>query len=328
MQPFKTDGTRKYEAPLEAPLVDELFEFWTAAFGGTIDVTPGVLLGHEAPHTRIAVYVRRLEGRLAGACLVVNATQFPSLAGYGEVATNPEFRRRGIASKLSRLARDDFRALGGKAIFLGTGNPNTARIYFRLGWRKLAGANLMVNVLTGVSPEEFLVDHFRDLGVSTARAPSPADRVPMIPLLVSPHDWQVLDSNTGMYSTRYAVQDSCLGLYRRYNALAADGRGAWFCAGTDLGHVTGLATARLGPDDGCRVDAFTHRAHIASWPGLVGCSTNWAAANGASSIWTTVSVEDEEKSSLFESAGFRKSGPGQPMDLGGRPVETQRMELA
>ena len=172
-------------------------------------MTPEVLLGREVPETIITVHVRRLGDKLAGACLVATSRGLPSLGGFGEVATSPDARRSGIATDLSRRARDDFGERGGQALFLGTGNPDAARIYFRLGWRKLAGANLMVNVLNSDSPEGFLVDYFRDLGPATVRGPSPADRVPMIPLLVSPQDWQMLDSNTGMLSTRYAVQDSC-----------------------------------------------------------------------------------------------------------------------
>ena len=136
-------------------------------------MTPEVLLGHEVPETIITAYIRRLGGKLAGACLVATSKEMPSLGGFGEVATSPDARRSGIATQLSRQARDDFGERGGRALFLGTGNPDAARIYFRLGWRKLAGANLMVNVMNGDSPEEFLVDYFRDLGPATVRDHSP-----------------------------------------------------------------------------------------------------------------------------------------------------------
>ena len=199
---------------------------------------------------------------MAGACLVATSDATPSLGGFGEVATSSDARRLGIATALSRQALDEFREKGGQALFLGTGNPDAARIYFRLGWRKLAGANMMVNILNGDSPEEFLVDYFRGLGSATVKTPTPADRAPMIPLLVSPHDWQVLDFNTSMLSTRYTVQGSCLGLYRRYLAIAEDGQGAWFCASTAHGEIVGLSTARLDDDGRCRVDGFTHRNYL------------------------------------------------------------------
>ena len=318
-----------YEAPLKASLVDELFDFWLPIFDGALDVTPDVLLGHEGPDSRISVYARRIEGRIAGACLVVGSAILPGVGGLGEVGTSPAARRSGIATSLTRQALDGFGERGGQALFLGTVNPGAARIYFGLGWRKLAGANLMVNALNGDSPEEFLVDYFRAVSSDpvVVRDPSPADRAPMIPLMVMPHDLQVLDFNTGMFSTRYVALDSCLGLYRRYAAIASDGRGAWFCAGTDAGHLLGLSTARLDGDGGCRVDAFTHRHHLSAWAALIRAAADWAVSNGVTRIYVDVSVEDEEKRALFESVGFTGASAGDPFDLGGRLVDTQRLEM-
>ena len=318
----------RFEAPLEPNLVDELFEFWEPIFGGPIDVTPETLLGSEGSQTLITVYVRRLGEKLVGACLTATSRAVPILGGLGEVATSQEVRGSGIATELTRQARDDFAERCGQALYLGTTNPDAARIYFRLGWRKLAGANLMVNVLNGSSPEEFLVDYFRGLGSVEIRDSSPADRVPMIPLLVSPHDWQGLDFNTAMLSTRYAAQDSCLGLYRRYSALARDGRGAWFCASADPGQVVGLSTARLDIDGGCRVDGFTRRENLESWKALIQAATDWGVGRKAAPIWTTVSAEDDEKLALFEAVGFRIAGAGESFDLGGRKIATLRCELA
>ncbi|MCY4579286.1 MAG: GNAT family N-acetyltransferase [Chloroflexi bacterium] len=320
----------RYEAPLNPGLVDELMDFWAPIFVEGIDLTREALLGHESPDARITVYTRRIDGELAGACLVASSDTMPSLGGLGEVGTSPAARRTGIATALTQQALDDFRERGGQALFLGTVNPTAARIYHRLGWRKLAGANLMVNVSNGESPEEFFVDYFRAIRgkVVNVRMPSPADRAPMIPLLVSPHDWHALDLNTGMMSTRYAVQDSCLGLYRRYAAMAGDGRGAWFCASTDAGHVVGLSTARLDEDgNGCRVDGFTHRNHQQSWHALIQAAVEWGADRKAAPLYAEVSVEDDEKRALFESAGFTDAVESEPFDLGGRQVGTLRLEL-
>ena len=317
----------RLEAPLEPSLVDELFAFWEPIFGGSIDVTPETLLGSEGTHSRVTVYTRRLGSNLAGACLVASSSTLPALGGLGEVATGPEARRTGIATELTRQARDDFADRGGQALFLGTVNHAAARIYFRLGWRKLAGVNLMVNVLDGRSPEEFMVDYFRGIGPVEVREPSPADRAPMIPLLVSPHDWQALDFNTGMISTRYAVQDSCLGLYRRYMALTQNGRGAWFCGSDDRGQLAGLSSALLDGEGGCSVDGFIRREKADSWIELIQSAVDWGADRKSSHIRATVSVEDEEKLSLYELAGFRSIGAGESFDLGGRAISTLLTEL-
>ena len=251
----------------------------------------------------------------------------PELGGFSEVATSPRARRTGIATELSRQARDEFREAGGEALFLGTVNPDAARIYFRLGWRKLAGANVMLNVTGEESPEEYMLDFFRGIGPAAVGPATPGDRLPMIPLLLAPHDWQVLDLNVGMLSTRYAVQDSCLGLYRRYSAMAKDGPGAWFCARTESGHVVGVSSAVVVSGDGCRVDGFTHLNDLDMWEPLLRSALEWCTRRDASPIWTTVSFEDEEKLALFESSGFRQTVQGESLDLGVRQVRTLRCEL-
>ena len=304
-------------------------DLWLPIFEDGIDLTREALLGEEVPHSTITVYTRRIAGKLAGACLVASSPALPDLGGLGEVATTSDARRTGIATALTQQALGDFEEHGGRALFLGTVNPAAARIYHRLGWRKLAGANLMVNVIGGESPEEFIVDYFQQVRGETVsvRAPSPADRAPMIPLLIAPHDWQVLDSNTGMMSTRYAVQDSCLGLYRRYAAIANDERGAWFCAATNKGHVLGLSTARLDGKGGCRLDGFTHSYHAHAWQALIQAAVRWGAESGATHVYADVSVEDEDKRLMFESAGLTDTGTGEPFDLSDRQVGTRRLQL-
>ena len=76
------------------------------------------------------------------------------------MATPSAYRQRGIAAELCRLALEEFQSKGGNAIFLGTSNLAARRIYHRLGWRKLAGTNVMASISDGRSPEEYLVDYF------------------------------------------------------------------------------------------------------------------------------------------------------------------------
>ena len=317
----------RFEAPLEPDLTRELFEFWISIFGEPMDLPPEVFHGAEVAQNDNLVYVARREGRLAGTCGLNISKRVPALGGFGEVATDPALRRAGIATGLCAQAVEDFRERGGEALFLGTGNPGAARIYHRLGWRKLAGANVMANVTSGDSPESFLTDYFRSLGAVEVRPASPEIRIPIIPLMVLPHDWQMLDSNAAMFSTRYATQDSCMGLYRRYNDVSADGRGSWFAAVADDGKVAGISTARMEDSGGCRVDGFAHRSRMHAWADLVDAAVNWAETAGAGSVTAAVSVEDEEKRSLFEGLGFASAGQGMPFNLDGREVASEILEV-
>ena len=313
----------RFEAPLGPSLTRELFEFWASTMEGPLDLPPEVFLGSEVEQSINVVYAERREGRLAGTCGLNLSRAAPYLGGVGEVATDPALRRSGIATELCRQAVGEFRGGGGQAMFLGTVNPDAARIYYRLGWRKLAGANVMANITSGDSPESFLVDHFRGVGPASVRPASPDLRIPIIPLMVAPHDWHVLDSNAAMCSTRYATQSSCMGLYRRYEHVARGGRGAWFAAAAGDGKAVGLSTARLDVDGGCQVDGFTLRSHLDSWDGLMEAAIGWAEASGARGVRALVSDEDAEKRALFEALGFTGTGRGRPFDLDGRRVGSE-----
>ena len=321
----------KFEAPFSQPLVDELQEFWKDIFGHSAehppDVPREVYLGSELQHNRLTVYLERRAEGLAGTCALTVAKRLPRLGGFGEVATAPELRGRGVATRLCRRAVEEFRAAAGEALFLGTHSPAARRIYHRLGWRKLVGANVMANISGGDTPEAFLVDYFRTSAAARVGPATPEVRVPMIPLLIAPHDWQVLDANAGMYSTRYCVQYSCMGLYRRYLAAVRDGAGECFCARTADGRAVGLATVcRLGA--GCQVDGFAHAGFARVWPALVAAAADRGAAWGASECCAVVCVEDEEKRSLFEGLGFREAGRAPDFGLDGRTVAAIRMVAA
>ena len=208
---------------------------------------------------------------------------------------------------------------------LGTVNPAAARVYHRLGWRKLAGAAVMVNVLNGESPKSFLVGYFKE-GTATVAEATPAHRIAIVPLLVGPHDWQVLDANAKMYSTRYATLRSCMGLYVRYQRIKLSAGGAWFVAKTAEGRVVGLATARRDDAGDSQIDGFAHARFAAVWEALVQAAINAFPGQSASTCYAVVSVEDGEKQSLFESLGFRTTGPGEEFDLDGRRVASIRMD--
>ena len=314
------DFTR-INAPLQEGLIQELTVFWEEIFENSYEDFKPIFAGDEIEDNEDTLYLIRQDEDLAGTSHLTVGKAAPRLGGLGEVATPPAFRRQGIAAQLCEAALDDFRKQGGEAFFLGTGNPAAARIYYRLGWRKLAGANVMALIVSGNSPETFLVDYFREAeGYATIVPGTSAQRIPMIPLIVCPHDWQVLDANAGIFSTRYAVQSSCMGLYPKYDALIQQQNSAWFGAQTNSGHLIGLATAHLDESGVCHVDGFTHQSHLDAWRDLVQAAMDWGADRGATEWSGTLSVEDEDKRSLFESLGFETAGEGEAFTLGERQV--------
>ena len=264
----------------------------------------------------------------------------PEFAGIGEVATRPEYRGRGIANRLCKQALDEFDEHGGEAVFLGTENLDAARIYHRLGWRRIANSTVYANIMSGDSPEEYLADYFR--------TPSPVNivpgdaslRVPMIPLLLTPHDWQILDGNlpTPMISTRYADQNSCMGLCRKYYYLVKRDNAEWFAAKTDDDRLVGIATAYVDVNDDCQVDGFVHARFSDAYSALINAAIDWGTQQNAGRIATRLSVEDEDKRSKFHAIGFRPSpssfhgeikrgSPDDTFTVGDRKVKAIAMSL-
>jgi GNAT superfamily N-acetyltransferase len=316
----------RYETPVQDELAQELFGFWEEVFGPEDpDIPLSVFLGEEADLNRHTVILERDDDILAGTCGIMVPQDYPKLAGIGEVATRPEYRGQGIANRLCQQALDEFAENGGEAIFLGTENPAAARIYHRLGWRRIASSNVWANITTGESPEEYLVDYFRSISSVNIVAGDASLRVPMIPLLLMPHDWQVLDGNlpTPMISTRYAIQNSCMGLGRKYYYLVkpsaspsiskAEIQGGsqrsvdaeWFAAKTTDHRLVGIATATIAAENVCRVDGFIHTRFDDSYAALIGSAIEWGAQRSAVRFATRISVEDEDKRTHFEELGFR-----------------------
>ena len=305
--------------PLEDAAIEELFALWESIFGpGAADIDRGVFGGAEEEFCRSVLFCEQAEGAVGGTCFTMHDRTLP-LAGFGEVATRPDWRARGIASRLCGAAVRDFQAHGGEAFFLGTGNPAAARIYHRLGWRKIVGNNVMVHIASGHSPEEYLVDYFRRPGDVSVVPATAAVRVRMIPLLVTPHDWKVLDANVGSRSCRYFNQVSCMGLYPRYVRGTAD-RGCFFAAVAEDGRVVGLSSVAVDPDGVRRVDGFAHANFAAALGDLVRAAGEWDGGSGP--LEATIAVEDEEKRDAFVGLGFAARGAGKPFDFDGRKVQS------
>ena len=330
-----------FEPPLTADLQAELPPFWEGIFEEEFGFRD-VLAGSDG-FIRHKIWIEREagSGELMGTTHLAYAgpgsetaaspstnTSSTINGGLGEVATAPAFRRQGIAAQLCEMARDEFARQGGAAMFLGTGNPAAARVYHRLGFRKLASAALMAQVNFDESPEDFLAGYFGADEPIEVIPGSPRSRCHLIPLAVCPHDWQVLDANAGLYSTRYAQLKSCMGLFPRYEAVVAgDREGTWFEGWTESGScLAGLSTGRLTTDSTSQVDGFTHKHYAAAWPELLAAVVDWSRDRGMARCRVDICVEDEEKQACFGQLGFSPAGAGGGFEVGGRSVGSILME--
>ncbi len=319
----------RVDLPVAAAGADELLALWQAAFGASFEHHRPTLTVGEQGANRDVVYAARESGVLVGTCRVTQPLARPELGGMGEVAVAESWRGRGLAGVLCRRARDEFVAAGGRMLFLATTNPAAFRVYHRLGWHRLPGSTVMAYVRGPLAPEAAIRESLDAAGPWVDGDGSAADRIPMIPLVLYPHDAHVLDANVGLHSVRYVQQRSCMGLYPKFEALRAGGRGNWFSARpADGGATVALATAAIAADGLATVDAFAAPAHAGAVPALLRRAAAWAASRGAVRIGAVLSPLDAGKRSAFEAEGFRLAGRFGTFELGlgDERVDGLRME--
>ena len=318
----------KLEIPIEKSLNDRLQTFWQDIFGESPDIEPGILLGEEKNYNQSTLYLIETDDLPTTTTMVTTCNQVPELGGFSVVATRPESRGKGLGTKLCQQSITDFKALGGKALFLGTVNPNAEKIYHRLGWQKLASSIIWVNITDLRSPEKFLIDYFdNDFTSIKIQEGNASARIPIIPLIAYPHDLQILDSNLGLFSSRYGIVRSCMGLYPKYNNLRNNNMGNWFVALDERQRVVGLSSASLDNKDGCQIDGFIYGNSRSHWIELINTAITWAHSIGVSRIYSTVSSSDAIRKLLLESMGFIQTGSGPTFNLDGQTIESLRMDL-
>ena len=99
-----------FQPPLPEELVRKLLSFWQVVFQTDYEPFRGQNLD--------IIHLVQKDGETAGICYLTIAASNPDLGGLGEVATAPEFRGQGIASRLCARASNDFGSRGGRALFL------------------------------------------------------------------------------------------------------------------------------------------------------------------------------------------------------------------
>jgi len=216
----------KVQKPLLDPeSVHQMHQLWLAAFGNDfVSDVPDDLLYGEQNHC-LPTYIRGADD-IYGHCNQPLGSPV-SWRSWGGLHS-PPVPGEGLATRICQQLVKDFQRAEGLALFLGTVNPEAARIYERLGWQHINGSKLMVNLSGSDDYDDFIHRYFATSTPSQICRAKPASRIPIIPLVIFPHAWSILDSNISLYSTNVEPQLSCLGLYRRYDYLRTRGQGEWF----------------------------------------------------------------------------------------------------
>ena len=299
-----------FNPPLDLVLVDKLETLWRSAFGEDFvtDVPKSLLIDREVLPHKVDVYTQVIEESIVSSAVSIAGGCSPLLGGLGEVSTKPEFRGSGMATDICHKVVNDFFDSSGNALYLGTTNPAAARIYSKLGWKYIPHTQLMVNLGKGDIYEEFIDDYFSTSGPNTFNRGEMSVRIPMIPLAISYTDWTLLDVNIGLLSTLKEEQESCLGLFRRYDQIRIDNRGEFFTLTGDHDRLLGISTAVTKDGNHYSIDGFTHPLHKDAFIELLRTALNWCEAAGANDCKMEIAQEDQEKAELAAALGFKRTG--------------------
>lgn len=295
--------------PLNISTVREMYSLWETAFGADVepDLAPSVLAGKEKAFNDVKVYSELMAGSMVATAVSVSPLPLRSIGAIGEVATHPDSRNKGLATDLCRQVVEDFRRNEGEALFLGTENPHAARIYERLGWEYVPNTRLMVNLMKEETAQEFLERYFWRLTPVDVRIGQAVSRIPVIPLVIVPHHWAILDANTSIISTRIEKQSSCLRLYNRYQRLREKSQGEWFSLVTKDQKILGLSSAIKLAKRSYQVDGFCHAAYAEHFDRLIEHVINWCVDDGAARITMKLSQDDYEKKERVKILGFKET---------------------
>lgn len=294
----------QFEMPLPDGLRAPVVRLWERTFDTSYAFFEPVFAGEENGQNRNLVLLVRRDQEVLATCQLTVTRDGGRWGGVGEVAVDEAARKQGLATQLCRAARDWFWSHQGEIVFLGTVNPAAARIYRRLGWHRLPGTTVMAATRAGETPEAFLVDHFRGSSSEVSLRPlNAAARLPVIPLVLVAHPWQVLDANLGLGSIRFIRQDRCMSLYPLYQRLAQVPGGQVTAAWTADGHLVGLASANPLSPRRVRLDGFCHPQFLDCWDELIRSLLGGYLQQGAT-VCAVVASEDEEKRARFAALGF------------------------
>ena len=182
---------------------------------------------------------------------------------YGHVYTEPEDRRQGAASALMPMLMEDFRARGGKALFLGTGyDSHPYHLYAENGFVGLEPKSGQM-AYYAESEEAFYSEYFGHLATETSRlgwAHWPAS----IPLFAG--DFKGTIRSTVMRLTgKASTEGPMIPLERDEIEKQEKGEGprSVVLSLPETGAVAGLATCGPHPlwSGACTLDIYCHPDH-------------------------------------------------------------------
>ncbi len=204
-----------------------------------------VLRGDFTGSSFDAVFVGRLDGRIAGALWYATHVNAPAVGVFGYVLTEPAHRGKGVSSALTSIAVRHFLDRGGRLLYLGTGNPIAHHIYEKCGFRDYNGHVMRLSASPG-EPAALDVGYFCARDDVNVRRAVPGDYARLTALYVSPDTWFTRDFREGLFNDPTHPQVRCNSCWAAIALRSRSPSDAQFVMETASGAIVGIATQTQG----------------------------------------------------------------------------------
>lgn len=284
------------------------------------------LAGQFAEHANDRYYFVVIGERIVAATWVGCSWNRPEIGALGFVCTDPDFRRRGIATALTQRACADFEATGGKALYLATGNPTAEYIYQRAGFREYNG-HVMRRISSDCCAAEVDEWLFGPAPQKHVRSAHWGDLARVAALYTRPHPWLIKDYREGIYSHLQLPFGRCNSILTAMMLRATQPGACLLVLENPAGGILGTAsvTTLHGQAQAAtaELEVFLAPQHAADAPLLLGEVKDRVCQGHLERLLAWVAACDRDRMSLLKEAGFVKQAdlPGQLI------VGDQRIDL-
>ncbi len=283
-------------------------EFLADAFESEDFSIEATVRGDYEKTSRNIFFTGEIGGKMIGSSWYVVSKANPEMGGFGEVYTEPNWRGKGVAAAVCKVAIDYFLASGGKTLYLATANPVAKRIYERIGFTTYTG-NVMRYLVNADKYDEIYFSFDMNCRVRQAVW---GDLPGVTALFTYPHPWLIKDYQRGRFSSRYVHQKRCVGIFPPifYEVQAQDGICSILENSRECAMGMATITPRRNPLESHTgvLDFFLHENYLNHAKRLLHFTLEESAKKGTKGISVFLSSFDRQKASIIEELGFRKKG--------------------
>jgi GNAT superfamily N-acetyltransferase len=280
------------------------------------------LQGHYAKYCVDKFFVGEIEGKIVGQVWYGYSNSGTGIANFGEVYTEPEYRRRGISRELMKVFINDFWNSPAVAA-LCTAGDMAAGMYMQFGFQTVVPGTSygpMILIRKGLAENfaEFEKEYYKP-GSAVSVVPGTMKHRHDIDTLLRystilrrrRENWASISGSgarlAGRVGPAYGVPN-----YMEACFMAEDGKGQVFVAVTDQGNVVGWAFL-LNPASQWEQKSMVFDYEIApTYTGSAGLlvreSMRLAGEGGAQRAWAWYRASDSGKIDPLLAAGFAEAG--------------------